>query len=657
MRVYLAFVIMLVAAATSAQEPAAVSPRLLDATKLPIEIEPAVLQRQYDALASMSLQTLTYSAQGPIQHIDGDTRVALPSRTKALKAGDSGIDVLQLFQGVLLATGSEELQLRENVLVDPSTRNLVFTQSIRGIPVLFGNVSLEVSDDSLWVSEVSAHFLPDRGLPMKPVLTAQDAEQVVPKALTTAGDASGYKIEIDEGTYLGYFASSIEAEPPTLVWVVRATLSLGEREEYLVDAMTGRIVHRMPLQYSLTRTVYDVNNQLVPFPNVPNQYKLTTAQIATNPSANSAYVNVAKSDAHMRLRFPSAVANLPTTMRLVVDWPFSSPNAMQEQANGADYIRFSPETQNKWSYSTPLNVVTHEFMHGFFQREITGIVLNLSDWQYGGLSEGFSDIMGYVADVVEGYDPGQFSSTWLQGHGIYKADSSRGFRSAMNPKGDPRADYNLLQIDWFDDRVRGVYNGSHYNSTILSHAYYLLVFGGMHARASDPADPAIPDINVVGQGESRARSIFMRAMQDTSLNNEPDFIKFKTAAIQAANFLYPGTGANTSARRAFEAVGVCGVSAGPPGPVSLLTMGDTQCTGIFHPIWQAVLGATRYYAEAAPASLGFSFAVPVSDVDGDTTTCLFQVNQDAVFRMQACNDCGCGPWTQTQFLNYVSPCN
>jgi len=243
---------LLASGAGWAGEQTGSAPRLLRSEDLPTEVKPEELQRQYDALATMSLRTIEYSSQGPIQDIDGDTGVDLPCRARVLKKGDSGADILQMYKDILLATGNESLEVRDNNFVDATTRNLTFSQSIRGIPVLFGVVSIEYDDVTGRVSGLAAIFLPDRNLPSSPKLSALQAEQIVPQSLEMAKVAGAKEVEITEGTYLGYFVNTTEPTPPSLAWVVHVTLNGGDREEFLVDAATGAILRRAPLDENLT---------------------------------------------------------------------------------------------------------------------------------------------------------------------------------------------------------------------------------------------------------------------------------------------------------------------------------------------------------------------------------------------------------------------
>jgi hypothetical protein len=157
-----AAIVLLIASAVVAADESVGKPRLLDSRDLPIEVEQEVLQRQFDVLQAMQLDTLTYSLHGPVSHINGDTGVALPSDVGSLKEGDSAAEILQLFKDVLLATGDETLTVTRN-----SFRNLRFSQSIRGTPVIGGGVAIDYDDVTKRATSLAANFIPDRGLPRR----------------------------------------------------------------------------------------------------------------------------------------------------------------------------------------------------------------------------------------------------------------------------------------------------------------------------------------------------------------------------------------------------------------------------------------------------------------------------------------------------------
>lgn len=267
------------------------------------------------------------------------------------------------------------------------------------------------------------------------------------------------------------------------------------------------------------------------------------------------------------------------------------------------------------------------------------------------MHEAFADISTTIVDVgLRGGTP--VSATWILGEGWYLAAPGAGIRSFANPS----ASYPSASGDWFPNRALGS-NNPHFNSTILSHAYYLAIYGGLHSRSSAPE---VPEINVPSLelfspalAEDKARRIFARAFNDTSMDFQPTFLKMKTAAMSAALTLYTSA-ERTSIQNAFEAVGIgYGCSVAPATPPNVFVE-DFLCAGRFNTTWPAMADANRYYAQVAPAQFGFSFAVPVTDADTDH--CLIQVGSPSVYRIRACNNCGCGPWSSTQYFEYWSPC-
>ena len=96
------------------------------------------------------------------------------------------------------------------------------------------------------VTTIVAHFAPDRELPLGPHLSSRKAEQELLKALTLADTRDATHVVINDGTHLGYFMSYENSEPAQLVWVIIASVR-GEREEFLVDSLTGIVTYRQPL--------------------------------------------------------------------------------------------------------------------------------------------------------------------------------------------------------------------------------------------------------------------------------------------------------------------------------------------------------------------------------------------------------------------------
>ncbi len=198
----------------------------------------------------MSVESVEYSLRGPIKQLRGNTGIVLPADIVKREEGKSADDILPLFADILLASGTESLTVREHRDQVGSERALMLTQSIRGIPVIHGVLAVGYDSATRRVTTVTANFIPDRDLQRAPRLSANQAEQVVPKALAIAEKIDASQVVVMDGTHLGYYADSYSPEPVQLVWVVQVHGGW-EHEEFYVDAMTGIVAYRRPLSSSI----------------------------------------------------------------------------------------------------------------------------------------------------------------------------------------------------------------------------------------------------------------------------------------------------------------------------------------------------------------------------------------------------------------------
>src|SRR5262249_8514772 len=120
--------------------------------------------------------------------LEGDLGIVLSQRASQPTKGDSGAEVLQLLAPALLSTGTETLVVRWVRMIGPNHRVISYDQAIRGIPVL-GSVSISLDVETRRMKSVVASFLPDRGLPKNPTLTAGDAKKALEKALVENQEA------------------------------------------------------------------------------------------------------------------------------------------------------------------------------------------------------------------------------------------------------------------------------------------------------------------------------------------------------------------------------------------------------------------------------------------------------------------------------------
>ena len=152
--------------------------------------------------------------------------------------------LLRMLRAILLAENTEELQLEEEGRSGP-LRSLRFRQSIRGIPVSDAQLRLQVNDKTGHLLDLSARFLPDRGLPIAPRLTIADARRA---ALVIAGQylqEKGYR-PFDAGYRR---VSLMPVQPPE---------AIGPLETQGDPRLTYRI-GSMDDAYDVARLVWTVN--------------------------------------------------------------------------------------------------------------------------------------------------------------------------------------------------------------------------------------------------------------------------------------------------------------------------------------------------------------------------------------------------------------
>lgn len=190
-------------------------------------------------------------------------------------------------------------------------------------------------------------------------------------------------------------------------------------------------------------------------------------------------------------------------------------------------------------FSAAIDVVAHELAHG-----VTEYTSRLEyEGESGALNEAFSDIIGVGAEFfAQPAGAGFLQADYLVGEDVVRPG---GLRTIADPlsQGDP--DHYTIRYRGSDD-----HGGVHTNSTIVSHAFFLSVEGGVNRTSG---------IRVAGVGAGRRDRIeqtFYRAFVHF-LSPRATFADARTATRVAARELY---GAGSDVERAIEeawtAVGV-----------------------------------------------------------------------------------------------------
>lgn len=215
--------------------------------------------------------------------------------------------------------------------------------------------------------------------------------------------------------------------------------------------------------------------------------------------------------------------------------------------NGENLNFCDPGKENA-QFAAALDVVCHEYSHAVTQYSSHLVYA----FEPGALNESFSDIMGATAEFYwfpEGY--GLYKADWYIGEDAFPAYKISGNRNLADPNsnsqvGDlsyPDPCHLSQQYYVLQDIDNG---GVHLNSTIYSHAFYLLAHGGANK---------VSGIYVDGIGIEKAAKIFYRAWV-YYLTKNSQFIDAANALLNAAYSAYGGASKEYSQTvRAMEAIG------------------------------------------------------------------------------------------------------
>lgn len=197
-------------------------------------------------------------------------------------------------------------------------------------------------------------------------------------------------------------------------------------------------------------------------------------------------------------------------------------------------------------FSSSLDVVAHELTHAVTQFTSDLIYLNES----GALSEAISDIMAVSVEFFfEPAGSGRQRADWVLGEDIF-INFGPIFRSFRDPNalGDPdHYDVRCAPQVCTEDFDNG---GVHINSSIVNHAFYLMVEGGTNRVSGMRVDG-------VGRAQmDRIESIFYRAFT-VYLVPSSNFSDAREATLRAARELFSaGSALEQTVRQGWDAVGV-----------------------------------------------------------------------------------------------------
>jgi thermolysin len=233
-------------------------------------------------------------------------------------------------------------------------------------------------------------------------------------------------------------------------------------------------------------------------------------------------------------------------IKATIHWPDGKDNAFWNGQTKMMY--FLDPGQGNYQFAGALDVVAHEYSHGVTDH-YSGLIYS---FESGALNESFSDIMGTAVEFFwQETGSGFLKADWVCGEDARPTFRTSGLRNLSNPNSNSQSGSSKFPDPCHLNQVikcsyKLDYGGVHLNSTLYSHAYYLLANGGTN-KVSKKA--------VSGIGIDKATKIFFRTWVHY-LKNTSDFMDAANMLLTAAHNLYgSGSAEYTQTVKAMEAIG------------------------------------------------------------------------------------------------------
>jgi len=452
-----------------------------------------------------------------------------------------------------------------------------YTQYYEGIEVLGGQVIQHVRRGRV-ISTTGAYY---EGIQVEttPLIDADAAGQIFLGSIAELG----FSENETERALVIYPAPGGEAR---LAYRLTMTRGLGDSRTAFIDARSGEILTEFgnvncgDLTIGLGMGVHGEQFKL-PTTYSNNAYWLAdykqvrpVNQITKDYETYNGTTDTVASDADNIWDSDGALVSVHAYVGLTYDYCYSilgrSGFDGENQKDIVAHVHYPTSGIAVWSsgqmfFDTPaasaLDVVAHEYAHGIIDNS-SGLLYYCNDTaQPGALNEAFADILGAAVEFHwqpegEGYD----HADWHIGEDIdpaYTGNPYYGASGYLRDLSDPNAttwEYegtnypypcHLSQCLIFDNPASDS-GGVHFNSTLYSHAYYLLAAGGTNK---------VSHLSVAGIGMDSATRIFYRAWT-YYMTPAPDYLFAANCLVQSAADLY-GTSSNEYAQtiKAMQAIG------------------------------------------------------------------------------------------------------
>jgi Zn-dependent metalloprotease len=334
--------------------------------------------------------------------------------------------------------------------------NVYFHQMADGLPVYGGSISVSFSRNDEYLTWAAGSVIPEVSVAESEAkLLREQAVAVAEQALPSGSLAQPASLQVYAGR--PPYISGPRARLAWFVWLI------GEKghvsNEYVIDAVTGKILDVIPkTDFSLYREVFTAKEQpVLPGTLVRKEGDAPSADEDVNHAYD--YTGDVYKFYEEKLERRS-YDNNDAPLRSTVHYAEAAGVPFQNAFWNGKQMVFG----NK--YASALDVVGHELTHGVTQYTSELV----EEGQSGALNESFSDMMG---ESVEYFATGK--TDWEMGEslpiGAIRSLWEPNLYQEMLGSGDEHHDPKTLS-EWDPTCKDG--GGVHINSTITSHAYYLV---------------------------------------------------------------------------------------------------------------------------------------------------------------------------------------
>ncbi len=484
-----------------------------------------------------------------------------PGQTPVLKAKA----VLARYGNLFGMSGGLNELGRPEVVTDPITKtrsHVNFPQTVDGTPVFGGGIGVDLSADGKDVEFVNGSFIPEVTLAdPRATLDGARALALAKEALPNGKLVHPPRLEIYAGATSHPFGPTAR-----LAWFVWLTAGPNNASnEYVVDAATGSILHIFVKSFNATTPepdveIYTAQNKVKELPGKlvvkdPEVYKGTDADV----KAAYRYVEGA-------YRYFYSLSREPKWTGYNGKGHSNGENGRGEKPEAAT-IHYGIEYKKaEWDgagyeivfgdgFPKAVDIVGHEYSDA-----ITEYTAGEADeGESGAIAEGWADAMG---QGLESYEKAQHKEKSIEPTWEFGKEAPGGpFRDLKQPK--RHSEITVEGKSYPDPEKLSEYvntcldsHGIHENSTIISHAFYLLA----------------QKTNV----ETAAKIFFLAQTHYLGLGRARPFAtfeQFRDAAVVAAN--RQSTEIGEDAEKAFKEVGLNGLA---PTPVTSAVGCKAECS-------------------------------------------------------------------------------